>query len=192
MQKKDDKFHLVNQLALGDPVLCLVKQWAALVTRICSYQGVLDNTTVDTFLYLGRLLRLTLADMVQALCDAAAAVGEERLDFAKEDIGTHSIRSRAAMSFYLGKCPVNMIMMIRQWLSEAFLLYIQKQVKQFSHNISCWMLMFDSHNHIPNFNPSVSQWDPHQWNHANNAATCQHAGDSAPKQARLPAFSLFH
>ncbi len=64
-------------------------QWAALVTRTCSYQGVSDNTTVDTFLHLGCLLRLTLADMVHVLHDAAAAVSKERLGFAKEEIGTH-------------------------------------------------------------------------------------------------------
>ncbi|KAL7467158.1 hypothetical protein ACHAXS_007407 [Conticribra weissflogii] len=130
--------------------------------------------------------------MVHALCDAATAVGEDQLGFDKEEIGTHSIRSGAAMSMYLGECPVYIIMMIGRWSSDAFLLYIRKQVKQFSHNVSRWMLTFDTHNHIPEYNPSASRWDRRQRNHANNAATRQTAGGSATTQARLPAFSLFH
>ena len=53
------------------------------------------------------------------------------------------------MEMYLGECPVYTIMMIGQWYSDAFLRYIRKQVKQFSHNVSCRTIRFQSHRHIP-------------------------------------------
>ncbi|KAL7470172.1 hypothetical protein ACHAXS_010414 [Conticribra weissflogii] len=75
--------------------------------------------------------------MVHGLWDTAAAVGKDHLGFGKEDIGTHLLCSSAAMSMYLGQCLVYTIMMIGRWSSYAFLLYIRKQVEQFSHQPLC-------------------------------------------------------
>mmetsp|Transcript_28039 Transcript_28039/g.58953 ORF Transcript_28039/g.58953 Transcript_28039/m.58953 type:complete len:348 (-) Transcript_28039:199-1242(-) len=191
-QKKDQKHDSVSQRASGDAVMCPVKQWAALVQRIHNYPGTSDNTTVDTIMSLGRFRRITSTEMVHALRDAAAAVGEARLGFAKEDIGTHSLRSGAAMSMYLGECPVYTIMMIGRWSSDAFLLYIRKQVEQFSHNVATKMLAFETYNHIPDYNPSIARVDPRTRNHADNAATRRNIGGDTAAQARLPAFALHY
>ncbi len=40
------------------------------------------------------------------------AIGKMRLGIAKEEVGTNSIRSGAAMAMYLGECPVYMVMLI--------------------------------------------------------------------------------
>jgi hypothetical protein len=40
------------------------------------------------------------------------------------------------MQMYLAEIPVYSIMLIGRWLSDAFLWYIRKQVKQFSLNVS--------------------------------------------------------
>ncbi|KAL7461377.1 hypothetical protein ACHAXS_001797 [Conticribra weissflogii] len=71
--------------------------------------------------------------MVHALCNAVAAVGKDCLGFQTDNIRMHSLRSRAVMSMYLGKCPIHTIMMIGRWSSNTFLLYIQKKTEQFSH-----------------------------------------------------------
>ncbi len=191
-QKKDLKHDSVSQLASGDPIICPVRQWAALVKRIRSYPGVSDDTTVDTVMMFGRFRRISSKEMVNALRDAASAVGEERLGFDKEEIGTHSLRSGAAMSMYLGECPVYTIMMIGRWSSDAFLLYIRKQVEQFSHNVARKMLTHETYNHIPNFEPTISRLDPRQHNHADNAATRRNVGGDTAAQARLPAFALHY
>jgi hypothetical protein len=68
--------------------------------------------------------------------DAIQAIGKDILRIKKEEIGTHSIRLGAAMAMFLGNCSVCLIMMIGCWSSNAFLQYIQKQVKQFSHKVS--------------------------------------------------------
>jgi hypothetical protein len=68
--------------------------------------------------------------------DAIQAIGKDVLHIKKEEIGTHSISSSAAMAMFLGNCSVCLIMMIGCWSSDASLRYIQKQVKQFCHNVS--------------------------------------------------------
>ncbi len=75
-----------------------------------------------------------------ALKDTVSANGEDSLHIAANEIGTHSIRSGAAMAMFLGKCPVFLIMMIGRWSSDAFICYIRKQVKEFNHDISRKML----------------------------------------------------
>ena len=83
--------------------------------------------------------------LVDVLRDAVVAVGEDSLGLKAHQVGTHSIRSGSAMQMYLGKCPVYTIMLIGRWSSNAFLRYICKQIKQFSHNVSKRMIIFTSH-----------------------------------------------
>jgi hypothetical protein len=67
----------------------------------------------------------------------------------------------AAMEMYLAGVPVYIIMLISRWLSNAFLHYIQKQVKQFSKDIAKKMLMHCSFWTIPDVAPcTVSNDDP--------------------------------
>ena len=102
---------------------------------ILGYAGANADTPVSAVWRNGRIEQVTSKDMVNALRAAVAAIGEEKLGISKEDVGTHSIRSGAAMAIYLGECPVYVIMMIGGWSSDAFLRYIRKQVEQFSHNV---------------------------------------------------------
>ena len=68
--------------------------------------------------------------------DAIVAIGKDLLHIKKSEIGTHLIGSGVAMAVFLSDCSVCKIMMIGCWSSDAFLQYIHKQVKQFSHNVS--------------------------------------------------------
>ena len=86
---------------------------------------------------------ITPKEITAALRAAVISIGEDILGIKAKEVGTHLIRSGAAMSMYLGKYPVYTIMMIGRWSSDAFLLYIRKQVKQFSHNVSIRMLRFE-------------------------------------------------
>ncbi|KAL7461144.1 hypothetical protein ACHAXS_001582 [Conticribra weissflogii] len=109
--------------------------------------------------------------VVTALEAGVVAVGYDKLGIIKEEIGTHSIRIGAAMAMYLGKCPVYTITMIRHWFSNAFICYICKQVKQFSHNVSCQMLQYQCHWHIQEQKQWISHLNSRQCNHPNNAET---------------------
>lgn len=190
-QKKDERNDTVTQICSYDELLCPVRQWASLVRRIRGYPGATADTSVSAVWRNDRIEYVASKELVNALRAAAVAVGEEKLGFAKEDIGTHSIRSGAAMSMFLGECPVYVIMMIGRWSSDAFLRYIRKQVEQFSHNVSRRMLRFEMFHHIADYEPSASRLDPRQRNHADNAETRRNVGGGAAR-ARLPAFSLWN
>ena len=55
---------------------------------------------------------MTLLEITESLRAAVIAVGKYGLGIKAEEVGSYSIRSRAAMSMYLGECPVYTIMMI--------------------------------------------------------------------------------
>jgi hypothetical protein len=192
MQKKDEKMDTVTQIATTDRTLCPVRQWAAIVQRIWKYEGATADTKVSAVWVNGRIEHITSRQIVDALEAATEAVGYERLNLNKGDIGTHSIRSGAAMAMYLGEALVYSIMMIGRWSSDAFLRYIRKQVEQFSHNVSKRMITFQYFRHIPEQDPRISHQDPRQCNHPSNAETRRNVGGDTTRRARLPAFSLFN
>ena len=114
--------------------------------------------------------------MVATLRDAVRAIGEDKLVFKEEQLGTHSQRLVAAMVMFLGESPVYTIMMIGKWSSDAFLRYIRKQVEQFSHNVSRRIIQFQFHRHIPYLEPAASHLDPRQMNHPDNSETKRNIG----------------
>ena len=190
-QKKDERNDTVTQMASMDILLCPVRQWAAIVERTLGSPGANVDTPVSAVWRNNRIKQVTSKDMVNALRAAVACIGEEKLGISQEDIGMHSIRSGVAIAIYLGECPVYVIMMIERWSSDAFLGYIRKQVEQLSHNVSCRMLRFELHRHVPDYAPRVSRLDPRQRNHPDNAETRRNVGGDLSRRARLPAFSLF-
>ena len=129
--------------------------------------------------------------MVGVLRDAVQAIGEGVLNIKVDEIGTHSIRSGAAMAMVMGGLPVYMIMLMGRWSSDAFLRYIRKQIEQFSHDVSTKMIKNMCYRYMPVPTESASNSDPRQRNNPNNAETRRNVGGNATRQARLPAFSLF-
>ncbi len=139
MQKKDEKNDTITQMASGDVNMCPVRMAAAIVCRIRSYNETDNNTPISAFLQFGHITHVTSKQVIAAMRDGVQAIGENVLDIKKSEIGTHSIRSGAAMAMFLSDCSVCLIMMIGCWSSDAFLRYIRKQVEQFSHNVSLKM-----------------------------------------------------
>jgi hypothetical protein len=150
------------------------------------------DTLVSSCWRYNNIKNLTSNILINTLCNAVVAAGEDSLGFKARKIGTHSICSGAAIQMYLGKCPDYTIMLIGCWSSNAFLQYIRKQIKQFSHNISHWMLTFMSHRHIPDTEPRcMSHLDTHQCNNPNNIETRRNIGGNLACQVQLPAFAQF-
>ena len=86
-----------------DLLLCPVRQWAAVIRRIWGYPGTTEDTPVSAIWRHGRIEHITSKEMVQALQAAVVSVGEDILGIKKEEVGTHSIRSGAAMAMYLAR-----------------------------------------------------------------------------------------
>jgi hypothetical protein len=122
----------VTLMASKDVLLCPVRAAAAIVQRIKNYTGCSINSPISTVLNGGIIEHVTSQHMINALRDAAPAIGEIKLGIKKEDIGTHLMRSGAAMAMYLGEYPAFLIMLIGCWSSNVFLRYIRKQVMESS------------------------------------------------------------
>jgi hypothetical protein len=104
-QKKDKKMDTVTLMASQDARLCPVRAAAAIVRRIRKYPGSSQDSPISTVIVNGHLEQVTSTHMIHVLRDAVGAIGEVKLGIKKEDVGTHSIRSGAAMAMYPGECP---------------------------------------------------------------------------------------
>ena len=181
-------------MASQDACLCPVRAAAAIVTRIGKYLGPSQGSPILTVIVNGHLEQVTSTHMINALRDAIGTIGigEIKLGIKKEDVGTHSIRSGAAMVMYLGECPVLMIMLIGCWSSDAFLRYNRKQVMEFSQNLMKRILSCHNFRHIPDIHSRVQQDDPRVRNHPDNAKMRRNFGGDLRCCIRLPPFSRFN
>jgi hypothetical protein len=121
MQKKDKKNNTVIQMASGDINMCPVRMAAAIVQRIQSYRGANNDTPISAYWHFNRIDYVTSKQVIAAMKDAIQAIGEDVMHIKKSEIGTHLIRSGAAMAMFLSNCLVCLIMMIGCWSSNAFL-----------------------------------------------------------------------
>jgi hypothetical protein len=100
---------------------------------------ILGYFAPDTPVYVvwrhNRLEHITSQQVLAALRAACASIGSACLGSEPHEMGTHLVRSGVAMEMYLTGVPVYTIMLIGKWSSDAFLQYIQKQVKQFLKGI---------------------------------------------------------
>ena len=191
MQKKEEKNDTVHHKSSGDLIMCPVRAAAELVRRILGYPGTDGNMPISAILVGSKITQVKSKQMVGVLRDAVQAIGEGVLNIKVDEIGTHSIRSGAAMAMVMGGLPVYMIMLMGRWSSDAFLRYIRKQIEQFSHDVSTKMIKNMCYRYMPVPTESASNSDPRQRNNPNNAETRRNVGGDATRQARLPAFSLY-
>jgi hypothetical protein len=106
LQKNDRKEDTVVMPRSGGAILCPVRAWAAITTRVLAYPTATLNTPVNAILLDGRLHYATAPAMLQHLRRGAAHFGPQLLGYAPDELGTHSIRAGAAMTMYLAGVPV--------------------------------------------------------------------------------------
>lgn len=189
-QKRDERDEDVTQQRNRDPLLCSVRQWAALVQRIRGYPGTTRDTQVNTVLIDGKPVLLTAKTILVKLRAAISAIGKDVLGFEASEIGLHSLRSGAAMAMYLNNIPVYTIMLIGRWSSDAFLRYIRRQVKEFSSGVSSAMICSPDFFTIPQ---EVSAEDPRNTNHQSNFSARNNCGLAAQSRNTItPAFALHY
>ncbi|KOR29253.1 hypothetical protein TI04_09070 [Achromatium sp. WMS2] len=191
LQKNDTRGETITQHRSGDPLLCPVVAWIAVVIRVRSYPGTCQTTPVNVFQNSeGKLQLLRASDMLLQLRLAVVIHGTQRLGFEPSDLGTHSIRSGAAMAMYLNNIPVHTIMMIGRWSSVAFLRYIRKQLQEFSHGVTRRMLLTEQFYSILDH---ATLEDSGTSGHHNNFTGCGLiSGGSGTPLAQAPAFALHY
>lgn len=126
----------------GQSDICPVRTLVDLVSRIRGY-GKPENAnlginawadaTEDESKY------LSSTTVLEQLRTATRAIGERRLGFKAEDMGTHSIRSGAAMAMYLAGVKVETIQMIGRWRSRSFMRYLRIQVPETTRGVATRM-----------------------------------------------------
>jgi hypothetical protein len=119
-QKNEERDKTVVMHCSGDPLLCPIRAWAAVIMCILSYPGTSATTYLNAYLTTGGNFGYLTGDQVCArLRLAAGCIGADRLDFNSEEIGTHSICSGSTMAMYLAGIPAFTIMLIGRWSSDA-------------------------------------------------------------------------
>jgi len=134
-QKNGEKMEVVTQHRTGIK-MCPVRAWGATVARIRGYQQSTDDTPIDAFQNRGKLFSISGEVMRIYLRNAVKAVGESKLGFPAERVGTHSIRSSFAMMLLLNDEADSVVMKKGRWKSNAFLRYIRAQVSAYGINAS--------------------------------------------------------
>lgn len=139
----------ITQHCTNDHVLCPVRAWASIVQRILSYPGTNNNTPVNAFHLNGNVKFVSASRIVSKIRASAKAIGENVLGYKASELGSHSIRSGAAMAMYLNNVPTYTIMLVGRWSSDAFLRYIRRQVQEFSSGVSVKMIQTKSFFSVP-------------------------------------------
>ena len=190
-QKNKEKWDAVTQEATCDPLMNPVRVIAWLARYLWSLPPATRETPLRAYYSQGELRTVSAKEALDFLHSIAEAIGESELGFHHSRLGTHSLRSAAAMAMFLDNTPIFLIMLIGRWKSDGFLKYIRKQVLESSRGISSRMLKNDLHHTLPS--PSSAIDDPrirHRNSFASNLSSM--AMTSSRIQAKRLSFSLYH
>ena len=188
-QKNKKKMVCVTQPRSGKKI-CPVVIWAKIILRILKYKGTSEKTKINV-VKIGDLLyhikREDLLKHIRHTVDNMSGLG-----FTGSEVGTHSIKSSLAMALYLAKRPVSPIMLLGRWPSGAFLLYICRQVQEFSKGVSTDMVMNDTFFTIPDLEEG-DPLDPRTRNPKSFANTISLNGPHAvTSHVKRPAMHVWH
>jgi len=90
-QKRGSKGDTITHHRTSDPVLCPVKIWAKVVSRILSNDSSTPDTPVNTFkLANGSMYKFSGKDLLMHLRRAAMSLGSDNLGYTPDQIGLHS------------------------------------------------------------------------------------------------------
>lgn len=142
-QKSGKKMETRTQVKTDDPILCPVKLWGKVYRRVSAIPNATDNTPVNTWYNQTTRTRATITsteiiNLLRSTCDSGG--GPNTFGYESQDIGTHSIRSGAAMALFLAHESILKIMILGRWSSDAFLVYIRSQVLEWTTGMSKSMI----------------------------------------------------
>ena len=179
-QKNLVKDEEITQHASGGD-LCPVRAWqyVCMEARKANKKGA---RTVNIFDGAGG--DITYKDIEGTIRQTVAVLSKTHAHLDPSDYGTHSIRSGAALAMYLAGTAVVDIMLQGRWCSDAFLLYIKRQVLERSAGISANMLEIADFDRLP---PRK-----HQAVLDRSRSSLGHRGSSRTLQATSPSFHLHH
>ena len=189
-QKNKKKNVTITQPKSGKH-LCPVKIWSSITHRILSYKGTTEKTSVNAVMIGKKLHYITRDEMLNHLRHTVDNM--TGLGFTGKDVGTHSIRSSLAMALYLKRRPISTIMLLGRWSSDAFLLYIRRQVQEFSKGVSTDMVDQENFFTIPDIQDDDDFLNPRTRNSQSFASTISLNGPNvSSSHAKRPAMHVWH
>jgi hypothetical protein len=134
-----------------DPDANPVASFAKIIRRVASLPGSTDDTLLYNYASTTNRSFLSISDtnMITVLRAAVTFIGPDELGYEAADVGTHSIRSGAAMALVLSGHEAWRIMLAGRWQSQAFLVYIREQIQEFSKGVSARMISNPDFYHVP-------------------------------------------
>jgi hypothetical protein len=148
--------------------------WLRVIQRILRSPDTGESTPVNFFhdttaLVTRRAKYLTQKNMNHLLRLTCKLRPDMYFGYRAVDIGTHSIRSGAAMALFMADEQPHKIMILGRWLSDAFMDYIRPQVQEWTSGMSTQMLRHDDFHIAPhstgasttNRNNKADPADPH-------------------------------
>jgi hypothetical protein len=135
----------------SDPDANPVATFARVISRVTALPGHSDDTLIYNYAATSNrsFLPISDADVIAALRAAVSFIGPAELGYEAADVGTHSIRSGAAMALALSGHEAWRIMLAGRWKSQAFLVYIREQIQEFSKGVSERMISNPDFYHVP-------------------------------------------
>lgn len=148
-QKNNQKNVTRTQQQNHDSLLCPVKLWIRIVLRLHTSPFTHPATPVchyhDLKAPIGlrnkRFTQSSVNFFLRLTCKLKPAL---HFGYTYTTIGTHSIRSGAAMALFLADEHPHKIMLLGRWSSDAFLVYLRPQVQEWTSGMSTAMLQNES------------------------------------------------
>ena len=137
-QKNGEKNCTITQHRSSDKDLCPVCTWASIILQTRSYPKTRDSTPVNAWWNqdTNKLEYITSTQIRNHIRTSARTIGLKKLGVDLKRIVTHTIRTSIAMLLYMANVRVVTIMLIGRWKSDAFILYLRKQVKEFTEGVT--------------------------------------------------------
>jgi hypothetical protein len=149
-QKNRAKFQTRTAWTTTNSTANPVAAWAKIVRRVRALPHCQEATEVFNFCdAAGAIAVVTSEALLIQLRETVAFLGVGALGYTPAEIGTHSIRSGAAMALVLSGHAAWRIMLQGRWKSSAFLVYIREQVQAFSRGVSNRMIENPDFFHVP-------------------------------------------
>jgi hypothetical protein len=144
-QKNNEKNVTRTQQRTLDSILCPVRLWSRIVNRILSDPNSSQQSPVCHFLdaksplsqRTKRISQQSVNYILRLTCKLKPPL---HFGYPPSLIGTHSIRSGAAMALFLADEHPHKIMLLGRWSSDAFLVYLRPQVQEWTSGMSSLML----------------------------------------------------
>ena len=185
-QKSEIKDKTVSQDANNKVGLNPVTIWAKTIQRLRNYPDYSADWEVFTYYDGANFTKIKTTEILADLRATVDSIGPDTLGSTSKEFGTHSIRASLAMMMYLAKEPIYTIMPIGRWSSDAFLAYIEKQVKDFTKGVRTRMLENNTFYNTPLARDALSSGNQGRSHHrqANLNIFGRQAGSSLRHQYR--------